>query len=238
MLELSPHNQATIIYGTASHAIFLVQRLIKVYSKAHWRSFNEQPNSTKFCLLVSGFLYQKVLGKQTKTLKDKIKYLTWLSCPLETRRWMELEMDLVALDRASESVSSSQASNPCTAASWAIPDPIWPPPTTAMVLISAIHSPLPPWQMLGGMIASRDACMCVCVCHVCGRACVLGQAKKSWDSGLGRVKACWLVDNFDLFLNRKGMSQGLGTWFGLVWFDSVKLGHPALCLSFASTYEL
>lgn len=108
-------------------------------------------------------------------------------------------MDLVALDRASESVSSSQALNPCMAASWAIPEPIWPPPTTAMVLISAIHAPLPPWQMLA---------VCVCVCWVRRRS----LETLDWAGS----KPADSLDNFDLCLNRKGMSQGLITWFGLI----------------------
>lgn len=54
-------------------------------------------------------------------------------------------MDLVALERASWSVSRTQTSKPCVAASWAIPEPIWPLPTTPIVLklfISAINSPM------------------------------------------------------------------------------------------------
>ena len=51
-------------------------------------------------------------------------YRTWERCPLETKRWMEVEIELVALVRAWESVSRSQTSTPWTAASWAIPDPI------------------------------------------------------------------------------------------------------------------
>lgn len=129
---------------------------------------------------------------------------------METRRWMELEMDLVALDRASESVSSSQASNPCTAASWAIPDPIWPPPTTAMVLISAIHAPLPPWQNVRWN-DSVSGCVYVCVSRVRARV-RIGSGEE--------VLGLWIGPGQSL-LNRKGMSQGLGTWFGLIRFGKI-----------------
>lgn len=67
-------------------------------------------------------------------------YRTWESCPLETKRRMEAEMELVAVVSASGSESWSQTSTPWTTASWAIPEPIWPPPTTPMLLISAMAS--------------------------------------------------------------------------------------------------
>jgi len=47
-------------------------------------------------------------------------------------------IDFVALERAAGSVSSSHTSSPCTAASWAIPEPIWPLPTTPTALISVM----------------------------------------------------------------------------------------------------
>ena len=67
---------------------------------------------------------------------------TWERWPFETRRSMFLEIELWALERASASVSWSQTSTPLTTASWAIPEPIWPAPTTPMHLISAMSATL------------------------------------------------------------------------------------------------
>lgn len=68
------------------------------------------------------------------------KLLTLESWPLETNRWMESEIEFLAFWRAPASLSRRNTSEPATAASWAIPAPIWPAPITPITLNSAMKS--------------------------------------------------------------------------------------------------
>lgn len=77
----------------------------------------------------------KLIKIESNKNKTKQSELAWESWPLETSFWMELEIDLLALTNASGSVSTSHTSKPCMTPSWAIPEPIWPLPTTPITFI-------------------------------------------------------------------------------------------------------
>lgn len=74
--------------------------------------------------------------------KEEIgKAITWESWPLETRCRTEAAMAFSARLRATGSESWSHTSKPAWAATCAIPDPIWPLPTTPITFTAAVAMP-------------------------------------------------------------------------------------------------